>query len=62
MWIWPSLVDRSEQQDMALCNRAWMSLPLTLAAVVREDGENKEDYFGGRAVATHTSSGFQWGF
>lgn len=39
-----------------------LDVPLTLAAVVREDGENKEGDFGGKGVAAHTGSGFQWGF
>lgn len=38
-----------------------LDVPLTLAAAVREDGENEDD-FGGRGVAAHTGSGFQWGF
>lgn len=39
-----------------------LDVPLTLATAVREEGENKEDDFGGRGVAAHTGSGFQWGF
>ena len=40
-----------------------MNARLTLAALVREDGENKEDNFGGRGVAADTTGpGFSRAF